>query len=52
MPNQPRDDNPARQIRVDDNLWTAAKQAAANNRTTVSDIVRDALRRYVKESQR
>jgi antitoxin component of RelBE/YafQ-DinJ toxin-antitoxin module len=50
--NQPRDDNPARTVRVDDRLWQAAKLAAAANGTTVSDILRGALERYVKRQAR
>lgn len=52
MPNKPRAENPARPIRVEDELWAAAKAAAAADGTTVSEVVREALRRYVKRSRR
>ena len=48
MPNQPRADNPARAIRVPDDLWAAVKRKAAERGETVSGIVRAALERYVK----
>ncbi len=48
MPNQPRPDNRARAVRVDDRLWVAAQRAAAKRGTTVSAIIRAALERYVK----
>jgi antitoxin component of RelBE/YafQ-DinJ toxin-antitoxin module len=46
MPNQPRDDNPCRAIRVDDELWEAAKVRAAERGESVSEAVRAFLRRY------
>jgi predicted HicB family RNase H-like nuclease len=49
MPNQPRADNPARPVRVEDELWQAAKEAAAEDGTSVSAVIRDALERYVAE---
>ena len=48
MPDQPRKDNPARAIRVEDKLWHAALAKAAERGETVSGIVRAALERYVK----
>lgn len=48
MPNKPRADNPARPVRVEDELWDAAKEAASANGTTVSEVIRQALARYVK----
>jgi metal-responsive CopG/Arc/MetJ family transcriptional regulator len=51
MPNKPRRENRHRMVRVEDDLWEAAKDAAAANDTTVSEIIRDALRRYVKKHQ-
>jgi antitoxin component of RelBE/YafQ-DinJ toxin-antitoxin module len=48
MPNQPRDDNPTRAIRIDDALWTAAKERAAERGESVSEAVRAFLRRYTK----
>lgn len=38
---------PLRSIRIDDDLWTAALRAAQAADTTVSDVVRDALREYL-----
>lgn len=48
MPNKPRPDNPARPVRVDDELWCAALETARANNTTVSAVVRQALTRYVQ----
>lgn len=50
MPNQPK--TPGRLIRVDEALWRAAQDAAAANDETVSDVVRRALRNYVKRHAR
>lgn len=47
MPNQPRADNPARAIRVPDELWAAAKERAAERGETVTAVVLRALREYV-----
>lgn len=52
MPNQPRPDNPPRPVRVEDALWTAAKRAAREDGTTVSAVVREALRQYVAREWR
>lgn len=49
MPNQPRPDNPGRMVRVTDTLWNAAKTKAAERGETVSDVIRQALERYVKK---
>lgn len=48
MANQPRKENPARAIRVQDELWEAAKKRAAEKGETVSEVVRRALERYVR----
>lgn len=48
MPNKPRPENRHRMVRVEDELWNAAKEAAAANDTTVSEVIRQALARYVK----
>lgn len=45
-PNAPK--TPLRTIRVDDDLWRKAQQRAEAEGRTVSDIVREALRKYVK----
>lgn len=47
MPNKPRADNPVRPVRVENELWNAAKAKAANDGTTVSAVIRKALRAYV-----
>lgn len=48
MANQPRPGNPARAVRVEDELWEAAKKKAAERGESVSDVIRRALERYVK----
>lgn len=48
MPNQPRPDNPARGVRVPDELWEAAKERAAERGETVTDVIVRALKRYVR----
>ncbi len=48
MPNKPRPDNPARSVRVPDDLWQAAKDRAAERGETVTDVLVRALRRYVR----
>ena len=50
MPDQPRPDNPARAVRVEDGLWHAAKARAAERGESVSDVIRRALERYVKRA--
>jgi hypothetical protein len=47
MPNQPRIDNRHREVRVEDELWTAAGEAAAREGTTRSEVMREALRELV-----
>lgn len=49
MPNQPRPDNPARAVRVPDGLWHAAQAKAIKRGETVSDVIRRALKRYIRE---
>lgn len=48
MPNQPK--TPHRMVRVDDDLWAAAKEAAADEGTTVSEVIRQGLREFVGAS--
>lgn len=48
MANQPRKDNPARAIRVPDDLWEKAKARAEEKGESVSEVVRRALERYVR----
>ncbi len=51
VPNQPRPDNPTRQVRVEDGLWRAAREAAKAQGETVSAVIRRALEAYVEESR-
>lgn len=51
MANQPRADNPHRSVRVEDDLWEAARIAAANEGTTRGDIMRKALRELVDRNR-
>jgi predicted transcriptional regulator len=37
-----------RTVRVEDELWTEAQRVAAERGETLSDVIRDALARYVK----
>ena len=39
---------PLRNIRVDDELWEAAKEAAASRGQTLSEVIRAALGQYVR----
>jgi len=43
---------PEHTVRIDDELWNAAKRIAAKRRETVSDIVRNALVEYVDKHHR
>lgn len=38
-----------RTIRIDDDLWEAAKAQAAADHWTVSDVIREALRAYTSD---
>lgn len=51
MPNKPRPENRHRMVRVEDELWNAARAAAEANGTTVSAVIRAALERYVKRNR-
>lgn len=51
MANQPRPDNPGRVVRVDDELWALVKAIAAENEVSASEVVREALRAYVKRTR-
>lgn len=46
MPNQPK--TTLRNVRVDDELWEAAKSAAELRGESVSEAIRKFLKRYVK----
>ena len=50
MPNKPRPENRHRMVRVEDELWEAAKVAAAAEGTTRAEVMREALRRLVKRA--
>lgn len=47
MPNKPRPENRHRMVRVEDGLWEAAKEKAREEGTTVSAVIRAALRAFV-----
>lgn len=48
MPNQPRPENQHRAVRVEDDLWTAAADAAKAEGTTRAEVMREALRALVE----
>ncbi len=50
MPNQPRPSNPARPVRVEDDLWTAAGEACDELGTDRSTVMRDALRKVIDQA--
>lgn len=50
MPNKPRPNNRHRMVRVEDELWEAAKDACAKLGTTRAEIMRTALRKAVKDA--
>lgn len=43
--------NNIRSFRIDDELWLEAVRVAAERGETVSDVIREALTRYVKRSK-
>lgn len=47
MPNQPA--TPIRGVRIPDDLWQEALRIAHDRGETVSEVVRRALERYVRE---
>ena len=47
MPNKPRPENRHRMVRVEDELWEAAKIAADQEETTRANVMREALRELV-----
>lgn len=51
MPNQPRADNPARTVRIDDSLWIAVKARAKAEGATVSAVIRRALEHYINRGK-
>lgn len=50
MPNKPRPENRHRMVRVEDELWEAAKVACAKLGTTRAAVMREALQRAVEEA--
>ena len=50
MPNRPRPDNPHRSVRVEDDLWHAAEEAASQEGTTRGEVMRQALRELVERT--
>lgn len=49
MPNAPK--TPTRTIRVNADLWAAVKSKAALERRTVTDVILEALKKYVSSSE-
>jgi hypothetical protein len=47
MPNAPK--TPTRTIRVSTDLWLAVKDKAAIENRTVTDVIVEALKAYIKE---
>lgn len=47
VPNKPK--TTLRNVRIDDELWSAAQQTAAANGTNVSEVIRTHLQKYVDE---
>jgi hypothetical protein len=50
MPNKPRPDNPHRSVRVEDDLWEAARIACQKLGTTRGDVMREGLRKAVSDA--
>lgn len=50
MPNKPRPENRHRMVRVEDELWEAARVAAEAEGTTRAEVMREALRALVKRA--
>lgn len=50
VPNQPK--TPVRGVRVDDDLWLAAKHEAKLRGENLSEVIRRALEVYIAESRR
>jgi hypothetical protein len=50
MPNKPRPENPHRSVRVEDDLWEAARIACQKLGTTRGDVMRDGLRKAVDDA--
>ena len=52
MPNKPRPENRHRMVRVEDDLWAAAKAACDKLGTTRAEVMREALRQAVRDAGR
>lgn len=50
MPNKPRPENRHRMVRVENELWEAAREAADQLDTTRAEVMREALRDLVKRA--
>ena len=48
MPNKPRAENRARPVRIEDGLWSVVQGIAREGEITPSEVVREAVRCYVK----
>ena len=51
MPNAPRPENRHRMVRVEDDLWRAAKVAADKEGTTRAEVMRQALVELVRRNR-
>lgn len=51
MPNKPRPENRHRMVRVEDDLWEAAKVAASREGITRAEVMREALRELVNRNR-
>lgn len=47
MPNQ--EATPRRTVRVPDEVWEAARRKAADEGKTITEVIVDALKRYVRD---
>ena len=45
----PSKGTPHRTVRIEDGLWDAAKEAAKQNGTNISEVIREALSAYVRD---
>jgi len=52
MPNKPRPSNPARPVRIEDDLWAQVRAIAEESEVSASEVVREALRRHVQTFMR
>lgn len=50
MPNKPRPENPHRSVRVENDLWEAARIACAKLGTTRAEVMQEALREVVRQA--